>query len=155
MMPVEDFNILQLQCEYNSIFPPHILAEFKDVDTNDYWLAQRLPCRYCFLTAVIMARGTAEVLWVQPDCVGLFEFSQSVKQPQGILDCIQHLSLDTNLGYPLFLALLFACLTAQWWESRIFDYKNLFLHRCHLFLQLCVHHSNIFLGYFSLTTVSS
>lgn len=60
-----------------------------------------------------------------------------------------------DLGYPLFLALVFACLTAQWWESRISDYINLFLHRCHLILQLSAQHSNIFLGCFSLTTVSS
>lgn len=33
---VEDFNILQLERAYNGIFPPRILAEFEDMDTNDY-----------------------------------------------------------------------------------------------------------------------
>lgn len=105
-----------------------------------------------------MARETVEVLWVrkiETDCGGLFKFSQLVKQPQGILDWIQLHSLDMGLSDPLFLALIFACLTAQWWESRIFDYINLFLHRCHLILQLCTQHLNIFLGHFLLTMVSS
>lgn len=36
MVFVEDFNILQLECAHNDVFPPHILAEFEGMDTNDY-----------------------------------------------------------------------------------------------------------------------